>query len=99
MGNAVVLQDDALFNLLEKPGDGPANSQSAALIHIRIEVLDLAGPVDLLINYRAGGDHFFGFARALGVGAVAGHVKARGSNRTDSVDYLAQGVGTAPGDE
>ena len=36
MGNAVVLQDDALLHPLEKPGDGAAHPQPAALVNIRV---------------------------------------------------------------
>lgn len=99
MGNAVVLQDDALLLLLEKPGDGAAHPQAAALVHIGIEALDLAGPVNLVLNYRASGGHLLGFAGALRVGAVAGHIQARGRHRTNGVDHLAQGVGAAPSDQ
>ena len=99
MGNAVVLQDDALLHLLEKPGDGAADTEAAALVHIGVKALDLAGPVDLSLNHGAGGSQLLGFARALGVGAVAGHEQARGRHRADGVDHLTQGVGAAPGDE
>ena len=99
MGNAVVLQNDALLNLIEKPGDGAAHPQAAALVHVGIEALDLAGPIDLVLDHRAGGGHLLGFAGALGVGAVAGHIQAGGRHRTDGVNHLAQGVGAAPGDQ
>jgi len=99
MGYADVLQDDALLHLLEKPGDGAGHPQAAALVHIGIEALELAGPVDLVLNHRAGGGHFLGFAGALGVGAVAGHIQARGGHRADGIDHLAEGVGAAPGEQ
>ena len=50
MGDAVVLQDDPLLHLLEKPGNSAAHPQATALVHIGIEVLDLAGPIDLVFN-------------------------------------------------
>ena len=71
MGNAVVFQDDALLHLLEEPGDGAAHPQAAALIHIGIETLNLAGPVDLVFDYGAGGGHLLGFAGALGIGGLS----------------------------
>jgi len=98
MGNAVVLQDDALLHLLKKPADGANRSNAAALVHIGIEALDLAGPIDLVLDHRAGGGHLLGFAGALGVGAVAGHIQTRGGHRADGINYLTQGVGAAPGD-
>ena len=98
MGNAVVFQDDALLHLLEKPGDRTAHPQATALVHIGIEALDLAGPINLLLDHRAGGGHFLGFAGVLRVGAVAGHKQPRGCYRADGVDHLAQGVRAAPGD-
>lgn len=97
MGNAVVLQDDSLLDLLEKPIDGAANAKTAALIHIGVEALNLAGPVDLLLDHLPSGCHLLGFAGALGVGAIASHEQARGGNRPDGVDHLAQGVGATPG--
>jgi hypothetical protein len=69
MGNAVVLQDDALLHLLIKPGDRAAHPEAAALVSIGVEALDLAGPVDFMLDQRAGGSHLLGFAGALGVGA------------------------------
>ena len=98
MGNAVDLQGDAPFHLLEESGDGAAHLQAAALVGIGIEALDLARPVDFELNHRAGGGHLLGFAGALGVGAVAGHEQARWCCRADGVDHLAQGVGAAPND-
>jgi len=83
MGNAVVLQHDALLHLLEEPGDGAADAKAAALVHPGIEPLD----------HLAGGGHLLGFAGALGVGPVAGHEQARGSHGAYGVDHLAQGVG------
>ena len=99
MRNAVVLQDDALLHLLEKPGDRADHPQAAALVHIGVEALDLAGPVDLVLDHRAGGGHLLGFAGALGVWAIAGHEQARGCNRLDGIDHLAQGVAAALGDQ
>ena len=96
MGNAVVLQDDAFLHLLKKPGNGAAHPQTAALVHIGIEALDLAGPIDLVLDQRAGGGHLLGFAGTLGVGAIAGHIKPSGCHRADGIDHLAQGVGAAP---
>ncbi len=98
VGNAVVLEDDALLHLLKKPTDGAAHPQAAALVHIGIEALDVAWPVDLVLDHRAGGGHLLGFAGAGGVGSVAGDKKARGCHRADCVDHLAQGVGATPGD-
>jgi len=34
--------------------------------------------VDLVLDHRAGGGHLLDFAGTLGVGAVAGHIQARG---------------------
>jgi len=99
MGNAVVLQDDAFLHLLQKPGDGASHPHAAALVHIGVDPLNLAGPVDLVLYHRSGGGHLLGFAGALGVGAVAGHEHASGSYGPDGIDHLAQGVGAAPGDE
>jgi hypothetical protein len=73
--------NDALLHLLEKPGDGAAHPQAAALVYIGIEALDLAGPVDLVLDHRTGGSHLLGFARALAVGAVASHIQMRGRHR------------------
>lgn len=73
-------------------------SPAAALVHIGVEPLDLAGPFDLLLDYRAGGYNLLGFARTLGVGAVPGHEQALGRHGADGVDHLAQGVGAALGD-
>ena len=99
MRDAVVFQDDALLHLLEKPGDSAAHPQAAALVPIGIKALDLAGPVDLVLDHGAGGGHLLGLAGALGVGAVAGHIQVPGCHRADGVDQLAQGVGAAPGDQ
>ena len=98
VGNAVVFQDDALLHLLEKPADRTAHPQAAALVHIGIQALDLAGPVDLVLDHRTRGGHFLGFAGALGVRAVAGHIQTCGCHWADGIDHLAQGVGAAPGD-
>ena len=78
MGNAVVLKDDALLHLLEEPGDGAAHTKTAALVKTGVEALDLAGPVDLALDHRTGGFDLLGFAGALGIGAVASHIQARG---------------------
>ena len=80
MGNAVNLQNNVLLHLLEKLADGAAHPQAAALAHVGIEALDLAGPVDLVLDHRAGGCYLLGVAGALRVGAVAGHKQARGEN-------------------
>ena len=70
--------------------DRTANPQATALVHIEIEAVDLSGPVDLVLDHRAGGDHFLGFAGAFGVGAVAGHKQAGGLYRANGgVDHLA----------
>gem|GEM_PF-5966288 len=98
MGNAVILQDDALLHMFKKPGDGTAHPQPAALVHIEIKALDLAGPVDLVLDHRAGGGYLLGFAGALGAGAIASHKQASGLYRANGVDHLAQGVGAPPGD-
>ena len=98
MGNAVILQDDAFLHLLEKPADGADRANAAALVYLGIEALDLTGPVDILLDHRAGGGHFLGFAGALGVGAITGHEDSSGRYRADGVDHLAQGVGAAPSD-
>ena len=74
MGNAVVLQDDSLLHLLEEPGDGAANSEPAALVHIGIQALDLAGPINLVLDHCPGGGHLLSFPWALRVGAIAGHI-------------------------
>lgn len=68
MGNAVVLQDDALLHLLEEPGDGAPDAKTAALIHIGIEALDLAGPADLQLDHLPGGSHLLSFAGQRRVG-------------------------------
>lgn len=73
MGNAVVFQDDALPHLLEEPGDGAADAEATTLVHIIIETLDLAGPVDLVLDHRAGCEHLLGFAGALGVGTITSY--------------------------
>ena len=99
MGNAVVLQDDALLHLFEKPADRTDRSNAAALVQIGIEALDLARPVDLVLDHRAGGSHLLGFAGALGVRAVAGHIQTCGCHWADGIDHLAQGVGAAPSDQ
>jgi len=36
--------DDALIHLLEKPGDGAAHTNAAALVHVGVDALDLGGP-------------------------------------------------------
>lgn len=97
MGNAVILKDDAFLHLLEKPADRTAHPQATALVHIGIEPLDLAGPINLLLDHRAGGGHLIGFVRALGVWAVAGHKQAGGGYGPDCVYHLAQGVRSSPG--
>ena len=99
MGNAVILEDDALLNLLEEPGDGTADAKSAALVHIGVKLMDLTGPVDLRIDHRAGGGNLLGFAGTLGVGAVAGHKNVSRRCRTNGVDHLAQSMGAAPGNK
>ena len=98
MGNAVILQDDALLHMFKKPGDRTAHTQAAALVHIGIKALDLAGPVDLVLDHRAGGGYLLGFTGTLGVGAVAGHIETRRRYRADGIDHLAQRMGAAPGD-
>ena len=74
--------------MLEQPGDGSTRPQTAALVHVGIEALD----------HRVGGGYLVSFAGALGVGAIAGHIQARGCYRADGVDHLVEGVGAAPGD-
>jgi hypothetical protein len=96
MRYAVVLQNDALFNLLEKPGDGASHPHAATLVGIAIEALDLARPVDFVLDHGACGGHLLGFARALGARAVTGKKQARGCHRAYGVDYLAQGVWATP---
>jgi len=93
MGDAVVLQDDALLHLLKEPADGAAHPLAAALVHIGVEALDTTGPVDLLFDHLAGGGYLLGFAGAFGVGAVAGHEQPRWGYGPDGVNHLAQGVG------
>ncbi len=68
MGNTDDLQDDALLHLLEKPGNGAADAEAAALVHIRVEPLDLAGPIDLLLDHRAGGSHLAASPGRSGLG-------------------------------
>jgi len=74
MGHTVILQDDALFYLLEEPSDGPAHAETAALVGVGIEPLDVTGPVDFILDDFSGGGHLCSFTGALEVGAVAGHV-------------------------
>ena len=93
MGNAVVLQDDALLHLLEKPADGAAHPEAAALVPIGIEALDLAGPVDLALDHRAGGGHLLSLAEPLGGWAVAGHIQACRRYRADGVGSAGGGYG------
>jgi len=97
-GNAVELKDNGFLHLLEKPGDCADWSNAEALVHITVEALDLTGPVDLVLDHRAGGSYLVSFAVAFGVGAVAGHEHTRGRYWTYGVDHLAQDVGAAPGD-
>lgn len=99
MGNAVVFENDALLNLLKEPADGADGPVAAAVVHIGVKPLDLARPVDLLLDHLAGGSDFLGFAGTLRVGAIAGHEKARGGQAPYGIDHLAQGVGATPGDQ
>ena len=99
MGNTIVFQDDAFLHLLKKPGNGAAHPQTAALVHIGIEPLDLAGPVDLGFNNCAGGGHLLGFTGAIEIGAVAGYKQARWCNTPNGINDLTKRVGAAPGDQ
>ncbi len=78
MGNAIVLQDDALLHMLEEPVDGANGTDAAALVDIGIKAFDLTGPIDLLLDYPSRCIDLFGFVRAIGFGAVAGHKKGVG---------------------
>lgn len=73
MRNAIILKDNALLHLLKSPADGADRADAAELIHVGLEELDLAGPVDLMLDHRTGACHLQGFTEALGIGAVAGH--------------------------
>jgi len=42
MGNTIVLQDDAFLQLLKNQNMARLTPQAAALVHVRIEALDLA---------------------------------------------------------
>ena len=68
--------------------NGSAHSKPAAVVYIGIEPLD----------HRARGGYLLGFAGAFGVGAITSHEQARGRQRADGIDQLAQRVGAAPGD-
>ena len=98
MGQAVVLEDDALFLLLEKPGDRPAHGVLAPEVLLPEERPHLAGPVD------RGGDaaDFFGlflFAGSVGAGAVGGHIEPRGSGPPDFLEDAGGGVGSVEDEE
>lgn len=99
MGNAVILQDDALLHLFEKPADGTDHANSASQVHIGIETLDLARPVDFVLDHCSGLGHLFGFSQVLEVRAIAGHEHTRRRHRTDGVDHLAQSIGSTPDDQ
>ncbi len=94
------LQVDALLDLLEEPGDRAADAEAAGLVHLGIEpALDVAGPVDPLLDYRPDRGHLLGFAGTFGVGAVSGYEQACGSLEPGGVVHLTQCVGAAPGDQ
>ena len=99
MGDTVILQDDALFNMLEEPGDSPAHSQSTPLVDIGIKTLDLTRPINLLLYQVAGRRYLFSLTRTIGVGAVAGHKQTCRHNRPDGIDHLTQRLRTTPCDQ
>jgi len=99
MGNAVVLQNDALLHSPEEAGDGAAHAEAATLVAIAVEPLDLAGSVALLLNLLPSGGHLLRFTGARGVGAVARPRTGAWGLRGGSVDHLAQGVPAAPGNQ
>ena len=64
------------------------------------KTLNLAEPDNLVFVYCTGGGQLLGFAEAIEVGAVAGHIKANGCHhRAVGVDDLQQGGWAAPGDQ
>ena len=81
MGNAIVLEDNALVNLLEEPGNGAAHPYAAALVNAGIKALDLAGPINLVLDNQAGSGNLLSFARALWVGAIASNIESLRCNR------------------
>lgn len=99
MGYAVILQDDALFHVLEEPSDGPAYAETAALVGVGIEPLDVTGPVDCTLDYRPSGGYLFGFTWMICIGAVAGYEQAGWRDWANGVDHLLQGMRAAPDDQ
>jgi hypothetical protein len=63
VGHAVVFENDAFLNMLEKPRDGTADPETAPLIDIHISLLDITLPIDLFVDYLTCMDHFFEIIR------------------------------------
>ena len=96
VGDAIIFKDDTLVYMSKKPTNRSANTESATLIFIRIKVINLAGPVNLIFNYLSRSRNLCRFTRTIEVGPITGNKHAGGRNRTNRVDYLPKGLRTAP---
>ena len=94
MRNAIILKNDSLLHVFEKPGDSANRADAAALIDIRIKTLDLARPVNLVFDHCTGGSHLLGFAESIRVGAIAGYKKPRRRYGPNGVNDLSERVWT-----
>jgi hypothetical protein len=97
--NTVIFQDNAFFNLFEKPADRTTNTEATALVDIRIESLDVARPIDFLIDQRTGRSNLFYFTGPRGIGSITSYKYPLGRNWTHGINHQSQGLRPTPGDQ
>jgi len=88
MRYAIFFKDNAIFHLLEKPGDGAAYAHAWALIDIAVAALDRAGPIYLPLYNLAVGSYLLGLSGALKAWPVAGYKYPLWRRYPDRIDQL-----------
>jgi hypothetical protein len=99
MGNAVILQDDAILYLIKEPVNSATNPHLAAVVNLAIAPLNSTGPINLPLNQLPSCPHLSRFLRAAWVRPITGDKHPGGFHGADGVDHLLGGVGASPGKE
>ena len=97
MRHAVILKDDPILFVVKKPGDGPTHGLTAAIICIVEKPLNLAVPINVLIDQLTGSLHLSRLVRPAGKSAITSDIKAGWGVFPNGLKNLQCGVRTAPG--
>jgi hypothetical protein len=99
MRHAIIFQDYSLLHVIKKPGNCPTNSNPAPEIHRRIEPVNIARPINFIVNTVSCGGNLLCLTRSIRAGAIAGNKESFWSDDANSIDNSAQSMWPPPYDQ